>query len=184
MAQGKMGLWKARSLAPSRAGVLAAVVVLGTWQPAAALSGVTIVSYMALVTIVADLLFLYLGLYAPRNFFLLMGNMLCVAANCVFVMMLAEQQGNDSWLVGFVALAVANTVGTLSVLKKYKEQGCASDSDSEDEDGYSEGEGEGDEGGTAAAPKHDPAIMDKATRRAKNGARRRKAQRRKGRNQD
>ena len=177
-----MGLWKAGSHAPSRAGALAAVVMLGSWQPAAALSGVTIVSYMALVTILADLLFLYLGLYAPRNFFLLMGNMLCVAANCVFVMMLAEQQGNDYWLVGFVALAIANTVGTLSVLKKYKEQGCASDSDSEDEDGYSEGEGEGDEG--EADEKHDPAIMDKATRRAKNGARRRRKQRSKARKQE
>ena len=49
--------------------------------------------------------------------------MLCVAANVVFVMMLVDQQGNDTWIVAFAAMALANTYSTLVVLKKFKEEG-------------------------------------------------------------
>ena len=140
---GTMRVVSSTSFGVTRAGALAAVVLCGGMAPAHALSGVTILSYMALAVMCGSAFFLYLGMYAPRNGFLLLGNMLCVAANVVFVMMLVEQEGNDTWIVCFAAMALANTYSTLCVIKKYKEQGCGSDSGSDDEgeEGDSEAEG-------------------------------------------
>lgn len=161
------------SMSRRKQGALLALCVGALVAPTHALSGVTIVSYMALAIMLGSAFFFYFGIYAPRNGFLLVGNMLCVAANVVFVMMLVDQQGNDTWIVAFAAMALANTYSTLVVLKKFKEEGCGDDEDSDAEDSEAEAAAEIER--IRKVANENMRVMDKGTRKTQ--ARQRRAQR-------
>lgn len=100
--------------------------------PAAALSQGTILSIFAILQVLGTLAFAWLGVYTSKDFFLLLGNIVCAFGAGVWVFMLLEEGGNPTWITVFLVLGCLSCYSVIVMFGKYRREGIDSDSDSDE----------------------------------------------------
>lgn len=94
----------------------------------------TILSIFALLQVLGTLLFAWLGVYGEKDFFLLLGNLVCLLGCGVWVVMLLEENGNPTWITVYVVLGCVSVYAIAALFHKYRREGV------EEDDSESEGE--------------------------------------------
>ena len=100
-------------------------------------SNATVLSIFAVLQIAGTLLFAWMGVYADKDFFLLLGNVVCAFGAGVWVVMLLEEQGNPTWVTVFLVLGALSLYAVGVLFNKYRTEGIDdsdSDSDAGEED--------------------------------------------------
>ena len=78
---------------------LAALVVASAVAvPVAAISQATAMSLFAVAQVFGSVFFAWLGVRAEKDFFLLLGNLVCAIGAIVWCVMLEEEEGNPSYV--------------------------------------------------------------------------------------
>lgn len=94
----------------------------------------TILSYAAIFQTLGCAFFGSFGIRSDRDFFLLLGNVCCVAGCVVWILMLHDEDGSPTWMTWFACLACFNSYATYIVFDNYRKFGCTSDSESDGDD--------------------------------------------------
>jgi hypothetical protein len=114
--------------------MLVVALLLALAAPAAAVSQGAILSIFAILQILGTLGFAWLAVYSSKDFFLLLGNVVCAFGACVWVFMLLEEEGNPAWIATFTVLGCLSAYAVVVLFKKYRSEGLDSDSEAEDSD--------------------------------------------------
>jgi hypothetical protein len=85
-----------------RSALVSALVASWAATPAAAMSQATAMSLFAVLQLFGSVFFAWLGIRADKDFFLLLGNVVCAVGAVVWCVMLSEEDGNPSYVSLFV----------------------------------------------------------------------------------
>jgi hypothetical protein len=141
--------------------LLVASLLLLVAAPVAAISQGTILSVFAVLQICGTLGFAYLGMYTSKDFFLLLGNVVCAVGAGVWVLMLLEEEGSPSWITAFIVLGCLSVYAVVVMFNKYRREGLDSDSDDDNDAAEDEGSQPQQQLAKAAASATDVVHRDK-----------------------
>lgn len=99
-----------------------------------ALTNAQALSIAAVIQTLGSLLFIWLGTRGEKNFFLFVGNLVCVIGCIVWVIMILEEEANMTWATFFGCLAIVNAYAFYQQFELYRTTGIFDDSDSDTDD--------------------------------------------------